>query len=124
MKTKHGLIELETGAGLPEAFVLRMLRRMKTIGEVSPRLFTEHDKRVTLPTFTCGHCSSTVVLGPSASSERPYCRACNTSLCRECGAQLLASQRCRNRIQEIERAQERAALGKQHETPALVIVSR
>lgn len=122
MTTREGIIEIETGAGLPEDFVLRMMRRMKTVGNVSPSLFTRPDKRLTVPTFTCGHCSATVILGPDAKLERPRCKSCAKNLCRECGVHLMQTNACINMQQRIERALESAALGREVK-PALIIAT-
>jgi hypothetical protein len=123
MTTREGIVEIETGAGLPEAFVRSMMSRMKTIGDVSPSLFTSPDRRLTVPSFTCAHCSSTVIIGPNAKLERPRCNRCQKSLCRECATHLLVTNECRNMLQRIERALESAARGREVK-PALIIATR
>jgi hypothetical protein len=122
MTTREGIVEIDTGAGLPEDFAINLFRKMKAIG-VTPSIFTKPDTRITLASFTCGHCHATVYLAPSARPERPYCRACDSSLCVDCGAELQLTGMCRSRIREIERAIERAVLEAQRGLNSPIIVA-
>lgn len=38
-----------------------------------------------LPTYTCSHCNSIVVMNPLRSRERAYCTGCDRYICDGCG---------------------------------------
>jgi len=47
------------------------------------------------PTFTCSHCERIVIMNPSRTRERGYCRKCDHYVCDECEAKRVATGVCR-----------------------------
>jgi hypothetical protein len=46
-------------------------------------------------TYTCGHCQAIVVINPSRTRERTYCRGCEHIICDACSAQRARTGECR-----------------------------
>jgi hypothetical protein len=46
-------------------------------------------------TYTCGHCQAIVVINPSRTRERAYCRGCEHIICDACSAVKARTLVCR-----------------------------
>lgn len=61
-----------------------------------------------VPTLTCSHCHTQMVVNPMRTRERPYCRKCDHYLCDGCAAVATLTGECRPLTQTLDLAQERA----------------
>lgn len=64
-----------------------------------------------LPTFTCTHCQTIVILRMDRTRERAFCRKCDHYICDECGVIQAASTIHRPFAQVLDEAQELGARG-------------
>ena len=123
-KQHEGIIEIDTGGGLPLDFAVRMLRGRKVSGVIPPSIFTQPDKRLVFASFTCAHCHAIVMLSERAArTERPKCHwGCAKYLCSECGVTAAHTKHCVNRNHQIERALEKFALQLQRSSYSGLII--
>lgn len=64
------------------------------------------------PTYTCSHCQRVVLMNPSRTRERSYCRKCDAYMCDNCGASYAASGgQCRSFKRLLEEFAEAEARG-------------
>jgi hypothetical protein len=55
-----------------------------------------------VPTYTCSHCQSVVVMNMERTRQRNYCRGCDHLICDACAAVKSQTGRCRTFQQSIE----------------------
>lgn len=48
-----------------------------------------------MPAFTCNHCQRQVIMDPARTSDPPYCRGCDSYLCKNCAAIRSATLECK-----------------------------
>jgi hypothetical protein len=53
-------------------------------------------------TYTCSHCHSVVVLNPSRTREREWCRGCQRPICDACGATRKQTLTCKTMEQVFD----------------------
>jgi hypothetical protein len=54
------------------------------------------------PSYTCSHCQRQVIVNPSRTHERAYCRGCDHYICDECGAIRARTLECKTFKQIID----------------------
>lgn len=57
---------------------------------------------VEVPTYTCTHCESVVVMNPNRVRPRYTCRGCSHMICDSCGSKREAGAPCRTFAQLID----------------------
>ena len=58
--------------------------------------------REELPTFTCHHCSTVVVMNPLRTRAREYCGGCDHYICDTCGTAKKAGADCLPMLKRFE----------------------
>jgi hypothetical protein len=53
-------------------------------------------------TYTCSHCQYVVIIEPSRTRERAYCKKCDHRICDGCGIELARTGNCRPYTQVID----------------------
>lgn len=64
-----------------------------------------------IPTFTCTHCETVVIMNPERTRERYRCRGCNHLLCDNCASVRAAGGKCVTFRQIADEYQEAAERG-------------
>lgn len=55
-----------------------------------------------VPTYTCSHCNSVVIMNPQRTRERGFCRGCNSYVCDACNAIRAQTLRCETFEQKVD----------------------
>jgi hypothetical protein len=76
--------------------------------EVDSALPPGTNRLIEVPTYTCSHCQTVVVLNPQRTRERAYCSGCDHYLCDSCGTIKNVTGKCRTFKQIMDEVQENA----------------